>query len=63
MIEDNILKIKPVKTGIEGDLKLEISYDGIQKDQKVVLNPTGTLKEGERVKALPEAAPKEGAES
>lgn len=57
VVADGVLQIKPVQTGIEGDLTLEVAFDGIRKDLEVVLNPTDALKEGDRVKVMnPEEA-------
>lgn len=51
-VENGILHIRPVKTGIEGDLELEVSFEGVKKDLPVVMNPTDALKEGDKVKPM-----------
>lgn len=51
-VEDGVVRIRPVKTGIEGDLELEVDFEGVRKDLPVILNPTDALKEGEKVKPL-----------
>lgn len=50
VVESGILHIRPVKTGIEGDLEVEVDFEGVKKDVQVVMNPTDALKEGEKVK-------------
>ena len=52
MVEAGILHIKPVKIGIEGDLEVEVDFEGVKKDVQVVMNPTDALKEGEKVKPM-----------
>lgn len=51
-VESGVVRIRPVKTGIEGDLELEVSFEGVKKDLPVILNPTDALKEGEKVKPM-----------
>ncbi len=51
-VESGVIHIRPVKTGIEGDLELEVSFDGVKKDLPVVMNPTDALKEGDKVKPM-----------
>ena len=52
VVEAGILHIKPVKIGIEGDLEVEVDFEGVKKDVQVVMNPTDALKEGEKVKPM-----------
>lgn len=52
VVESGILHIRPVKTGIEGDLEVEVYFKGVKKDLEVVMNPTDALKEGEKVKSM-----------
>ncbi len=49
VVESGVLHIRPVKTGIEGDLEVEVDFEGVKKDAQVVMNPTDALKDGEKV--------------
>lgn len=51
-VESGIIRIRPVKTGIEGDLVVEVAFEGVKKDLPVVMNPTDALKEGDKVKPM-----------
>lgn len=51
-VESGVVRIRPVTTGIEGDLELEVAFEGVRKDLPVILNPTDVLKEGDKVKPM-----------
>lgn len=51
-VEDGVLRVRPAKIGIEGDLDLEVAFEGICKDLPVIMNPTDALKEGDKVKPI-----------
>ncbi len=52
IVQEGAIRIQPVKTGIEGDLNLEVLFEGARKDLEVVLNPTEALADGDRVKVM-----------
>jgi len=55
VVEKGVLKEKKVTTGIEGDLDIEVQFDGVKKGTEVLMNPNDTYKDGDKVKTLPEA--------
>lgn len=48
-VESGVVRIRPITAGIEGDLALEVDFEGIKKDLPVILNPTDALKDGDKV--------------
>ena len=49
LVKDGQARLTPVKTGIQGDLVMEI-LEGVKKGQQVILNPPEKLKDGQLVK-------------
>lgn len=49
LVKDGQARLTPVKTGIKGDLVMEI-LEGVKKGQQVILNPPEKLKDGQLVK-------------
>lgn len=51
-VVDDHIAIKPVKPGIEGDLDLEVAFEGAAAGIHVVLSPTDALKDGDKVRIM-----------
>ena len=50
LIKENILVRKAIKTGVQGDMVVELIDSDLKSGDQVVLNPTDALKDGDLVK-------------
>ena len=49
---DGLAKAHEVRTGLESDLVVEVIGEDIAENDRVILNPTENLKDGDPVKEL-----------
>lgn len=59
LIEEGKAKRVPIKTGLMGDLYIEV-LDGLQKKDELIINPPAKLKNGQEVKPAPPQAVEKG---
>ena len=55
MVEDGVVVMRRIVTGISSDTMVEVT-EGLQEGDQVVYDMTGTVTEGMNVTAVPEAA-------